>query len=478
MNKQISTQQSTTTIGNKNRLLIVAFIIISILFGFLILGAAKNYQATQLEKQLTLTINALNLTPIDLGPTPDPAKVALGKALFFDKELSGNRDVACATCHHPLHGSHDELALSIGVGGTGLGPQRALGEARVLVPRNATDIFNRGSAEWRTMFWDGRVQQLANDTIDTPADEELPPDLDNIVAVQAMFPVTSIDEMRGKKGELDVNGQFNELGAMNEDDFSEIWAAIMLRILAIPEYRASFATAYPDVPATELGFEHAANAIAAFEIAAFSFDDTPWDAYLRGETAVLSTEAKKGALLFYGKANCGSCHAGNLTTDQQYHNLLVPQLGPGKGGAPGYDLGRALVTDEQSDAFAFRTPPLRNVAISGPWMHNGAYNSLEAVLRHHIDPLTALQTFNTDHLTPELAATFKDDLSTFLIMTETFDAQTDVVPELTDAEIADLSAFLHALTSETAVDLSHLIPDTVPSGLPVDRQPGTKYATP
>ncbi|MCP4221163.1 MAG: hypothetical protein GY765_41420, partial [bacterium] len=257
----MNTHQLIPPSPQKKLLSTAAIIIIIILLGLFFWTIYKNNQKSKLDTQLAAVIQENNLAPIDLGHPPDSAKVALGKALFFDKELSGNRDVACATCHHPLHSSHDALVLSIGVGGTGLGPERTLGEARSLIPRNAPDIFNRGSAEWRTMFWDGRVQLLPNNEIDTPADEETPDGLDNVVAAQAMFPVTSADEMRGKKGDLDINGEFNELAAMNGDDFSEIWAALMARLLAIPEYAAWFAEIYPDVPTEELEFKHAANAI-------------------------------------------------------------------------------------------------------------------------------------------------------------------------------------------------------------------------
>ncbi len=421
----------------------------------------------QLDDQLAAIIQQANLTPIDLGKTPDPAKVALGQALFFDKELSGSRDVSCATCHHPLHNSDDELSLSIGVGGTGLGPERTLGEARLLIPRNAPEIFNRGSDEWQTMFWDGRIQILPDGSLDTPADEDTPDGIENVVAAQALFPITSMDEMRGKKGDIDVNGDLNELAAMNGDDFDAIWAGIMARLLAIPEYVSWFAEIYPDTAVDELGIQHAANAIAAFEIGAFAFDDSPWDRYLKGDTAVLSDDAKQGAILFYGSAGCATCHSGNLMTDQQYHNILVPQIGPGHRESAGYDIGRARVTNEESDAFAFRTPPLRNVTVTGPWMHNGAYVSLEQAVRHHIDPLNALQTYQPVGLSQNLDTTFRNDLSTVLIMVETLDPLIENVPELTDEEITQLLAFLEALTSETAVDLAHLVPDSVPSGLPV-----------
>lgn len=468
LNKRSPEDTIQTAVTKKKPLAIVAITAFVVIVAYFAWTVYQSKQSSQLDDQLATVVQLANLTPLDLGETPDPAKVALGKALYFDKELSGSRDISCATCHHPLHNTHDDLSLSIGVGGEGLGPERILGEARPFIPRNAPEVFSRGSAEWQTMFWDGRVQILADGKLDTPADEETPAGLDNVVAAQALFPVTSVNEMRGKKGDMDVNGNLNELAAMNEDDFSAIWAGLMKRLMAIPEYVEWFAAVYPDVAEDELGFEHAANAIAAFEIDAFSFDDSLWDRYLRGEeTAVLSDDAKKGALLFYSKAGCVTCHSGNLMTDQRYHNILVPQIGPGHRDSAGYDIGRARVTDEETDAFAFRTPPLRNVTATGPWMHNGAYDSLEKVIRHHIAPLDSLQTYQTDHLSPELAATFRNDLSTTLIMVETVDPLIDVVPELSEQEIVQLLAFLETLTSETAVDLAYLIPDTVPSGLPV-----------
>ena len=415
------------------------------------------------------------ITPLDFGEPQDPTAVALGKALFFDKELSGSRDISCATCHHPQHSSHDDLSLSIGVGGTGLGPDRELGEARPLIPRNAPEIFNRGAADVHTMFWDGRVEVRPDGSIESPADEELPEGLNNLVAVQAMFPVTSRAEMRGRSGDQDVNGNLNEIAALSDEDFTEIWDAVMKRILAIPEYVTWFNEVYPEIATEELHYVQAANALAAFQIDAFSFDDSPWDQYVAGDMSSLSPEAKQGAILFYGTAGCATCHGGNLLTDQQYYNILAPQIGPGHRESAGYDVGRARVTDETENAFQFRTPALRNVALSGPWMHNGAYRSLEDVIRHHADPLGMLQSFDTDELTQGLEGSVRNDLATIVLMSETLSPEIEAVPELTDGEIDYLIAFLSALTSAESQDLSYLVPESVPSGLPVDVSRGDGY---
>ena len=147
--------------------------------------------------------------PLDPGPAGDPALVALGEALFCDKELSGNRDIACATCHHPSLSTGDGLPVSIGTGGHGLGTERIIGVGRSLIPRNAPEVYNRGSAEWRTMFWDGRALTDGGGYTETPAGDQLPAGLDSLLAAQALFPVTSGDEMRGAPGDHDAFGQPN-----------------------------------------------------------------------------------------------------------------------------------------------------------------------------------------------------------------------------------------------------------------------------
>lgn len=425
--------------------------------------------STELDAQLQALIKQHQLKPIATDLQVSPEQVELGQLLFFDKILSGSQDIACATCHHPRHHSGDDLSLSIGLGGEGLGGTRKLGQSHTLITRNAPEIFNRGNSSWRSMFWDGRVEILADGKRRSPADDKLPDNLDNVLAMQAMFPVTSPDEMRGRKGDLDIAGYPNTLAAMGNEDFESIWGTIMRRILSIPEYVDGFRRTYPDTPTEELNFAHAANAIAAFQIDAFSFSDSPWDRYLAGDTEAMDTSAKQGAILFYGRANCASCHSGILMTDQNYYNIMVPQIGPGHRDSSGFDIGRARVTDKKSDAFAFRTPPLRNVALTGPWMHNGSYKTLTDVIEHHAAPLDKLQNYDVSQLTPELAQSFRNNTTSLLVMAESFSGEINRVPALSSQDITRLIAFLEALTSPQSQDLSHLIPPRVPSGLPVNR---------
>jgi cytochrome c peroxidase len=258
-------------------------------------GLAACRAEADLDAQLQAVLEEAGITGLDAGPQPSPEMVKLGEALFFDKELSGNRDISCATCHHPLLHSADGLSLPVGTGGVGLGPSRVLGTDRGFIPRNATDVFNRGAAEWQSMFWDSRVIGSPERGFTSPAGDQLPEALDNVLAAQAMFPVTSRDEMRGQLEETDVMGRSNELASIPDDDFQGIWRALIERLLNNPEYETLFARAYPGVAEEDLGFEHAANAIAAYEIVTFTFLDAPWDRYVAGEHAALSDEAKRGA---------------------------------------------------------------------------------------------------------------------------------------------------------------------------------------
>jgi len=420
-----------------------------------------------LDQQLQQAMTEAGCSPVDPGPAPAPPKVVLGQALMFDKELSGNRDISCATCHHPLLHTGDGLSVSIGTGGRGLGPARLLGAGRNLIPRNAPEVFNRGLPEWRTMFWDLRVSGTADTGFLSPAGNQLPAGLDNPLAVQAMFPVTSRDEMRGAAGDRDVFGELNEIAALGDQDLTGMWEALMERLLAIPEYVTLFNQAYPDVATSELGFQHAANAIAAFEIKAWTLLDSPWERYVQGDESALSDEAKRGAMLFFGDAGCAQCHSGNLFTDQKAHDVGSPQVGPGKGAESPQDFGRGRETGEAGDRYAFRTPPLRNVAITGPWMHDGAFTTLRAAVLHHLDPATSLRHYDVGQLAPLMQGTFQGDQATIDAILANLDPLVATPKHLSDEQVNELLTFLEALTDPAASDLRGDIPSSVPSGLPV-----------
>jgi cytochrome c peroxidase len=318
------------------------------------------------------------------------------------------------------------------------------------------------------MFWDGRVSRNSGGDFHSPAGSQLPVGLSSALAAQAMFPVTTRLEMRGRIGDVDRFGDPNELADLDDGDLPGIWNALIARLLTIPEYVELFRSAYPGVPLAELGFQHAANAIAAFEVDAFTTRNSPLDHYLEGDATALSEAQKRGALLFFGKANCGACHLGPHLTDQLFHNIGLPQIGPGFAPEAPQDLGRGRVTGLASEHFQFRTPPLRNVELTGPWMHDGAYTTLEAAVRHYLDTGMALRSYDASQLREDLRGTYLSDPATLDAMAGSIDVLVKTPLSLGDTEVADIVAFLRSLTDPAATDLSRTVPISVPSGLPVE----------
>ena len=311
------------------------------------------------------------------------------------------------------------------------------------------------------MFWDGRVSAAAG-YFDSPAGSRLPDGLDSVLAVQAMFPPTSRHEMRGEHGE-------NELGDVEDSQLVDIWAGITERLMGIDEYVIMFEEAYPDVATDDVGFEHAANALAAFEVAAFTKLDSPFDRFLAGDDEALSDTEKYGASLFFGSHGCVGCHSGPLFTDQESHAIASPQLGPGKLDEEGrLDLGRMLETDDANDRFAFRTPPLRNVELTGPYMHAGAYATLEDAIRHHVRPAESLKEYGGSHLTGAHQNSVVVDSDTHEDMIAAIDPELAGCYDLTEDDVVALAQFLRSLTDPSARTMHNLVPTSVPSGLPVE----------
>jgi cytochrome c peroxidase len=423
-----------------------------------------------IDVELRQLIAQWGVVPIGPLPPQNAALVDLGRALFFDKVLSGNRDISCATCHHPSTSGADGLSLAIGTGGTGLGPARRLGAGGQFVPRSAPSLLNQGLRSFY-LFWDGRVSGHQSGPFTMPPGVVLPAPVPNILAAQAMLPVLNRREMRGEPGDTDVFGNPNELAQFTDNQYAQVWQAIMQRLLAIPEYTAKFAAAF----GTGLGapgFQHAAAAIATFVTEAFTRADSPFDRYLAPDDAALLPEAKRGAVLFFGRAQCASCHNGPLLGGQTFANVGAPQLGPGTGSGAPLDLGRGDVElnpqISQFYRFHFRAPPLRNVELTAPYFHNGAYPSLEAVVRHYNNVPTALRTYDVSQLAPELRAMYHGGESVISDILTTLDFRLRTPLNLTEGEQRDLVAFLKSLSDPAARDLRALVPTSVPSGLPVN----------
>ncbi|MEM8552000.1 MAG: cytochrome-c peroxidase [Pseudomonadota bacterium] len=409
------------------------------------------------------------MSDADFRPV-DVQQAKLGQLLFYDPILSGNRNISCGTCHHPQLGTGDGLALSLGEGGVGMGPERVVDPQNVpeqRVPRNAQPLFNLGANEYVRLFHDGRIEVDASrpSGLRTPLEDEMVAGFASLLSAQTMFPVLSPDEMAGHYSENDVSKAVR-LGRITGPGGA--WDIIAKRVEAIPEYHAAFAAIDNDIAAGgPITFVAISDAVAAFMEFEWRSTDSPFDRHLAGERA-LDGEALEGLDLFYGAAGCAACHAGPLQTDHSFHAMGAPQIGPGKGArfeTHARDEGRMEVTGRAEDAFKFRTPSLRNVAITGPWGHAGAHTDLADFITHHAAPRAA----PWPALPPLPALQGADDGAIAADATERAEivAAAHAQTSITAAEVAALVAFLEALTGDRAVSGRLGVPERVPSGLPV-----------
>lgn len=411
----------------------------------------------------------------DYDPINETA-ARLGQLLFYDPVLSGNRNIACATCHHPRFATSDGLSLGLGEGGVGLGPGRVADPADLpeqRVPRNSPALFNLGAHEFTRLFDDGRIEADAArpSGLRTPLEDEMVSGFASVLAAQTMFPVLSSDEMAGHYQENDVSRAVRE-GILTGPGGA--WAIIAARVAAIPTYQSRFSAAYPEIAAGRpIAFTDIANAIATFIAFEWRSDRSPFDGALRG-AAALPAEAAAGAALFYGVAGCSSCHSGPFQTDHDFHAMGEPQLGPGKAErfeSHARDEGRMRVTGRAADAYAFRTPSLRNVTETGPWGHAGAWSDLAAFLRHHADPSQGLAGYDrAQAVLPPLPGAAPD----WQILDSNADSAAILAAArpgrgLSEAEIGEIRAFLESLRDPVALSGRLGIPEGVPSGLAVDR---------
>jgi cytochrome c peroxidase len=351
--------------------------------------------------------------PLDNPSTPE--RVALGRLLFWDPILSGQKDVACATCHHPSFGYSDGLDLSIGASGAGLGPARTFvsGHEPRLVKRNSQTVlnaaFNGLSADGHSnpaaapMFWDLRVRSLE---------------------AQALEPIKAQDEMRG--------GTYPEDHAV---------ANVVARLNDIPEYRRLFVRAFAE---TKLVTErNLGRALAAFERTLVA-SNTPFDRYMRGDTTALSAEQVRGMERFQS-IGCINCHSGPMFSDFATHVIAVPDN-------PKLPISDAGV----NKTYAFRTPSLRNLGATAPYMHNGMFGSLQEVVafyRRISGGGGRRGGGRAGVINPEVSRDQIDPLARQLNMR--------------GGGQGDLIAFLRALDDP---DFDRAIPDRVPSGLSVGGQ--------
>jgi cytochrome c peroxidase len=411
-----------------------------------------------LRDSVRLLAAARNIGPLGNPAPVRPSLVLLGQMLLFDPILSGNRDIACMTCHHPKFATSDARHLSIGQGATGLGPSR-VHPTGAFIPRNSPALFNVHTTS--ALFWDGRVSVDSTGAFSTPAGAALTPAMTQVFEFGAasalgLFPVTSREEMRAFQG--------NELATIADTDFQGIWSALMQRLGSNKAYRLLFQAAYPGTRFDRMTFAHASNAMAGFMVGKLAFNRTPWDRFLRGDDRAMTARQLRGAQFFLTQ-NCSICHGGNALSGGAFANVAVRQLGPGQGDGPsGHDdFGRERVTGLAADRYKFRTPALRNVELTAPYGHAGQFVQLRDFIDHYSQSDVKLATYNAAQLEPLLQGTVLGNV------TEILSTRSGLLNNfvMTSTQVDQLTDFMHALTDPRARFLNLLRPNKVPSGLPV-----------
>lgn len=337
-------------------------------------------------------------------PTNNPAtaaKIELGRLLFFDPVLSSTKDVSCATCHNPRFGWTDGRAKPIGVGGSGTGPARTLQGPDLLpvLDRNAPTILNVGfnglvsdskpDPVEAPMFWDSRVRSLES---------------------QIIVPLTSLGEMRG------VDCPENHA-----------LADAVARVGTIGEYRERFQTAFGNTTNQAVTAEHVTQAIAAFERSLVT-PRTAFDRFMKGDTSALNAGQRRGLRVFQD-AGCIQCHGGPMFSDFKLHFIGVPDR----------------TTDGRRK---FRTPTLRNLRHTAPYMHNGSLRTLRDVLKFY------------DQLAESVSETLDGGDKTQQPPLDPLLKQLDLNPD----DFPALESFLDALSVD---HYDQNIPLKLPSGLAV-----------
>jgi cytochrome c peroxidase len=380
------------------------------------LGLLAGLPASSRMQEIFAPLPAEVAAPADNPTTPE--RVALGRLLFWDPLLSGQKDVSCATCHHPDAGYAENRDLSIGANGQGLGATRtfASGSLARHVKRNSQTVLNAAFNGISTasaydpaaapMFWDLRVKSLE---------------------AQALEPLKAAEEMRGEA--------YPEHQALS---------TVVSRLNAVPEYQQRFARAFGTTNAVTV--ENVGKALAAFERTLVA-SNAPFDRYMRGDTTAMSAEAVRGMSRFQN-IGCANCHNGPMFSDFKSHVLGIA------------DNSKLEQSDAGSNGqYGFRTASLRNLASTAPYMHNGTLASLNDVVDFYRRASRGGGRGNrggggrgavgpTDN--PNVARNQVDPLVRQLNMR--------------GGRERDLLAFLDALNDPT---FDRTIPENVPSGLPV-----------
>jgi cytochrome c peroxidase len=491
--------------------------------------------ARQLQAYLTqhkFTGRIESTLPKRLGRSLDPAKVELGRLLFFDKFLGLHGDNTCAGCHSPNHGFNDSQSIAIGIDNNDIVGARRAGPRN---QRRTPSVIN--TAFYPKLMWNSRFSALSGDPFnnskgyffpDPEGTKRFPAGdarFKQLLVAQAHIPPTELPEMAGFTGYGRTSIQLLP-GVGSSIDFSlfdspaKNWSGVALpppivvqragpvitfdefrnepirdvvlgRLNANESWANEFLNAFRDLGVNDaITFDKVAQAIAEFEFS-LTFTNAPIDRFARGETSAMSDSEKRGGLLFFGKANCVKCHAvsgqsNEMFSDFANHVAGIPQIAPKFGKTTGnvpfrdasgqfspagnQDWGLADVTGSTADAYKFRTSPLRNVGLQPTFFHNGAFTKLEDAVRYHLNTVAESKTYTPAKAM--VATDLRNNTGPIAPVIAKLDPLLKTPVTLSTAEFTDLVCFLReSLLDDRArpENLSRLIPGQVPSYLPLQR---------
>jgi cytochrome c peroxidase len=433
-----------------------------------------------------------------LGRSLNSRLVDLGRLLWFDVSGGLHSDNTCGGCHSPTNGMGDTQSIAIGIQNNNLaGPHRTGPRNQRRTPAAVNAAF------YPKLMWNGRFSAPSGDSFDNSQGFLFPPPeaatafpphdpvVTHLLIAQANLPPTELVEVAGFTGTAGTIGPRFDIfddgkgGLVPPPDASgfrnePIRQAVLERLNGNKTFRTLFGQMFPSVASGgPIDFSMFARAIAEFEFSLI-FADAPVDRFARGDSRAMTTPQKRGALLFFGKARCVSCHAvagrsNEMFSDFEMHVAGVPQIAPlfgvGQGNVifdgPGEDedFGLEQVTGNAADRYKFRTSPLRNAALQAAFFHNGAFTKLKDAIRHHLDAPASARGYNP------IAAGLDKDLRYRLGPIDPVLARIDPLlsnpPYLDPDEFESLVAFVGEglLDPRTQTQsLCQLVPATVPSG--------------
>lgn len=403
-----------------------------------------------------------------LGRKIDNQLAGLGRLAFHDSLLGLNDDNSCAGCHAAPLGFGDSQSIAIGVENNNIvGPDRTGPRNQRRAPIVLNNVF------FPALMWNSRFNAVSGNPFDNSAGFQFPlPEgfslsaLPHLLTAQAFIPTTEKPEM---------TGFHPSVPGTNEG----IRAAVVERLNANAEYRKLFGQNFPEVKSgAAVTYEMLARAISEFEFT-LVFADAPIDKFARGQRNAMTDDQKRGALIFFGSGNCVSCHAvsgqsNEMFSDFRQHVAGIPQIAPAGGNVtfdgPGAneDFGLEQVTGNPNDRYAFRTSPLRNLALQPTFFHNGCFTKLEDAVRYHLDAIGSAPGYNP--VAAGVDADLQGPQGPMAPVLARIDPALATPVTLSTDEFRQLIAFLRTGLLDpkaNADDLRKLIPGRVPSGRPV-----------